>query len=71
MSKAICSDFLCLSIKIPQPQVPQSTSKTTSKTCRSFFLENMMTEFSELQIRGGPEDNSKIIFRISQGKHTL
>ena len=26
---------------------------------------------SELQIRGGTEDNSKIIFLISQGKHML
>ena len=34
-------------------------------------IDKVCKGFAELQIRGGIEDNSKIIFLISQQKHML
>ena len=63
--------------KIPSenPDVPQGMLRSAF----IFALSDHIHPFSylqfiytgELQIRGGIEDNSKIIFLISQPKHTL
>ena len=53
----------------------KSGHKRTKRIKRSLHDVTITTEsrmyFTELQIRGGTEDNSKIIFLISQQKHML
>ena len=56
-----------LSSSVPDSALQERLSTQAPNTCCSLIY----TVSSDFQIRGGIEDNLKIIFLISQRKHTL